>query len=257
MPTFDHRGFRMHYDVRGSRQPLVLLHGGMGIGSDWGLVFAENPAGWELIVPDLRGHGRSTSPASPFTFRECAKDVLALLDHLGHQHVSAIGLSLGAKTLLHAATLEPLRIDAMVLVSAVPRFPDALRAAAATFTNAAIERLTPAERDQLRRRHPHGDGQLQRPYEMMRSFAESHDDLSFTREQLQTISARTLIVHGDRDPLYPVELAIELFRGIPASALWIVPYGGHGDIFGDMAAPFVSGALAHLARGGEGHRARA
>ena len=37
-----------------------------------------------------------------------------------------------------------------------------------------------------------------------------------------TITARTLIVHGDRDPLYPLELAMESCRSIPTSALWIV-----------------------------------
>ena len=54
-------------------------------------------------------------------------------------------------------------------------------------------------------------------------------------------------MHGDRDPLYPVELAVELFRGIPNAALWVVPNGGHGPIFGEQAAPFVRTATAFLA----------
>ena len=70
---------------------------------------------------------------------------------------------------------------------------------------------------------------------MTLSFATSEDDMAFTQPQLAAITARALIVHGDRDPLYPVELAIELFRGIPGSALWVVPNGGHGPIFGPMA----------------------
>jgi pimeloyl-ACP methyl ester carboxylesterase len=82
---------------------------------------------------------------------------------------------------------------------------------------------------------------------MARAFATSYDDMAFTSALLGTITARTLIVHGDRDPLYPVEMAIELFRGIPQSALWIVPNGGHGPIFGSMASTFVDIALAHLA----------
>ena len=53
-------------------------------------------------------------------------------------------------------------------------------------------------------------------------------------------------MHGDRDPYYPVELAIELFRGIPRSALWIIPNGAHGPIFGEMATAFAANALAHL-----------
>ena len=70
--------------------------------------------------------------------------------------------------------------------------------------------------------------------------------MSFTAERLSTIRARTLIVHGDRDPLYPVALAMELYAAIPDSHLWVIPNGGHGPIFGEMAAPFARTALAFL-----------
>ncbi len=53
-------------------------------------------------------------------------------------------------------------------------------------------------------------------------------------------------MHGDRDPLYPVEQAVELLRGIPNASLWVVPNGGHGPIFGEQAAPFVRTATAFL-----------
>src|SRR5213593_686140 len=246
MPTVDLHGFQMYVDDRGDGEPLLLLHGGMGIGSDWRHVFPSDPAGYRVIVPDLRGHGRSTNPDRTFTFRQCADDVLALLDHLGLARVKAIGMSMGAKTLLHMATRQPTRLDAMVLVSATPYFPPALRIAAAQFTRESFNRLSETERDALRRRHVHGDEQIRLLYDMTRSFATSDDDMAFTPPQLGTVTARTLIVHGDRDPYYPIEMAIELFRGIPQSALWIVPYGTHGPIFGTMAPPFAETALAHL-----------
>jgi len=246
MPTIGLNGFQMYYEARGDGEPLLLLHGGMGIGSDWRHVFRSDPEGYRMIVPDLRGHGRSTNPAKAFTFRQCARDVLALLDHLGLNRVKAIGMSMGAKTLLHVATAEPARLDAMVLVSATPYFPQPLRTAAAQFTRESFDRLSEPERDALRNRHVHGDEQIVLLYEMTRSFVTSYDDMAFTPPQLGTITARTLIVHGDRDPYYSVEMAIELFRGIPQSALWIVPYGTHGPIFGPMAAPFATTSLAHL-----------
>jgi pimeloyl-ACP methyl ester carboxylesterase len=248
MPTATLNGFEMYYEDRGHGDPLLLLHGGMGIGGDWRHVFPSDPAGWRVIVPDLRGHGRSTNPANTFTFRQCARDVLALLDHLGIAGANAIGVSMGAKTLLHVATSDPARIEAMVLVSATPRFPPALRQAAAGFTRQAFAQLSDADRDALRARHVHGDAQIAQLYDMTRAFADSYDDMAFTAATLGAIRARTLVVHGDRDPLYPVELAIELFRGIPRSALWVVPYGGHGPIFGSLAAPFAAAALDHLRR---------
>jgi pimeloyl-ACP methyl ester carboxylesterase len=246
MPTIDLNGFQMHYETRGNGEPLLLLHGGMGIGDDWRHVFPSDPEGHHLIVPDLRGHGRSTNPARAFTFRQCADDVLALLDRLGIARLNAIGLSLGAKTLLHLATSQPARLDAMVLVSATPYFPEPLRAVAAQYTRESFDSLSAAERDALHQRHVHGDEQIRLLYDMTRSFATSYEDMVFTPASLGTIIARTLIVHGDRDPLYPLEMAIELFRGIPDSALWVVPYAGHGPIFGTMRPRFAAEALAHL-----------
>lgn len=70
--------------------------------------------------------------------------------------------------------------------------------------------------------------------------------MSFTPPKLATIEARTLIVHGDRDPLYPVELAVGMYRAIPRSRLWVVPGGGHGPIFGPARTRFVETALAFL-----------
>jgi pimeloyl-ACP methyl ester carboxylesterase len=240
-------GFEMYFEDRGNGEPLLLLHGGMGIGDDWRHVFPHDPAGYRVIVPDLRGHGRSTSPDEAFSIRRCAADVLGLLDHLGIQRTKAIGLSLGAKTLLHMSSAQPARLEAMVLVSATPYFPQPLRDAAARFTRAAFESLSAAERDALRARHAHGDEQIGRLYDMTRSFANSHNDMAFTASTLGAITARTLIVHGERDPYYPAEMALELARSIPNSTLWIVPGGPHGPVFGTMAEPFASRALAHLA----------
>jgi pimeloyl-ACP methyl ester carboxylesterase len=240
----DVNGFQLYFEARGDGEPLLLLHGGTGIGADWKMVFtAGDPAGFRLTVPDLRGHGRSTNPSRTFTFRQTAKDVFALLDHLGLRRVKAIGLSMGAKTLLHMATQQPDRIDAMVLVSATPYFPAQARAAMAQLS---VDAFSDAEWTAQRQRHLHGDDQIRMLFHQMRGLKDTFDDMAFTPPLLATIAARTLIVHGDRDPLYPVELALEMYRAIPASALWVVPNGGHGPIFGALAAPFVEAALAHL-----------
>ena len=244
MPTIDVNGFTMYYEARGEGEPLLLLHGGTGVGADWRHVFPADPDGYRVVVPDLRGHGRSTNPSRQFTFRQSARDVAALLDHLGLARVKAIGMSMGAKTLLHLATADRDRVEAMVLVSATPYFPPQVRAAMAQFD---ADRLSEAEWTALRARHVHGDDQIRALWEMTRGFAASYDDMAFTPPLLATIAARTLIVHGDRDPFYPVEMAFELHRGIPDSALWVVPYGGHGPIFGKNAAQFAEIALGHLA----------
>ena len=152
-------------------------------------------------------------------------------------------MSAGAKALLHMATQQPYRLEAMVLVSATPYFPIQARAAMAQLT---VETFSDAEWARQRERHVHGDEQIRQLYAQMRGLKDVFDDMAFTPPLLATITAKTLIVHGDRDPLYPVELALEMYRAIPQSALWVVPNGGHGPVFGPLAAPFAEKAVAFL-----------
>ena len=201
-------------------------------------------ASYRVIAPDLRGHGRSTNPSGMFQFADVSRDMFALLDHLGIDRVKAIGLSAGANTLLHMATQQPSRVAAMIHVSGTPCFPDQARAIMKTMTEGT---RTEAEWTEMRGRHHHGDDQIRALWRHAREFADDRDDMNFTASSLSTITATTLIVHGDRDPLYPVEQAVELLRGIPSASLWVVPNGGHGPIFGEQAAAFAAAALAFLA----------
>jgi pimeloyl-ACP methyl ester carboxylesterase len=232
----------LYYELRGDGEPLVLLHGGGGAGSNWNLVFVDPPPGHRLIIPDLRGHGQSLNPSGQFSFRQCALDVLALLDQLKIDRFKAIGLSLGAKTLLHIATQQPSRIDAMVLVSGAPYFPEQARALMRAVDS---ENHSEAEWRQMRGWHQ-TDEQIRALWRMAGALADSYDDLNFTPPYLSTITARTLIVHGDRDQLYPVRLAVEMYEAIAGAQLWVVPNGGHGPIFGALAEHFVSTAVAFL-----------
>ena len=239
----DVNGCQLAYDVRGDGDPLLLLHGGMGAGADWKYVFASDPDGFRVILPDMRGHGRSTNPSGEFTFRQAALDVLALLDHLGIERVKAIGLSGGGITLLHMATLQPARVASMVVVSAPPYFPEKARAIQATFSE---DLFSETERRAMRVRHVHGEDQIQALVAQTRKFAVNHHDVNFSPSVLSAITADTLIVFGDRDFLYPVSIAFELHAAIPRSYLWVVPNGGHGPIFGPHAAAFVATATAFL-----------
>lgn len=241
--TADVNGLQLFYRDRGTGEPLLLLHGFTGCGDDWQHVFAAPLEGFRIIAPDLRGHGRSTNPSGSFRFADVARDMFGLLDRLGIDRVKAIGMSAGANTLLHMATQQPDRIAAMVHVSGTPRFPDQARTIMRTLTEAS---RTESDWAEMRGRHHHGDGQIRALWRHAREFADDREDMNFSAATLSSITARTLIVHGDRDPLYPVELAVELFRAIPNASLSVVPNGGHGPIFGEQAAPFVKTVAAFL-----------
>jgi pimeloyl-ACP methyl ester carboxylesterase len=238
-------GAELYVEERGRGEPLLLLHGMTGTGSDWRHLFDLDALGqsYRVIVPDARGHGRSTVTDQPFTFGQCARDVFAILDALGAGGVRAIGLSLGAKTLLHLATSVPSCVGAMVLVSAAPRFPTAT---GALFRAAASTEHSAEEWSRMRALHIHGDGQIERLWRLPARLAEDDIDLSFTPADLAKITARTRIVSGDRDPFYPVELAVELYRSIPQSSLWVAPQGLHLPVFLAEREGFARTALSFI-----------
>ena len=234
----------LHYDLHGAGEPLLWLHGTLGHGPDWRYIFPDPPSGYQVIAPDLRGHGRSTGAAATYSFRQSAMDVFALLDHLGIDGVKVIGLSGGGITAMHMATLQPSRVSSMVLVSAPAAFPEQTKAIQRLFSAAA---LAPAELEMMRQRHGRV-GQLEKLLEQVRAMPDGSDP-DFSEAELNAVAADTLIVFGDRDPLYPVSLAVDLRRAIRRSWLWVVPNGGHGPVFGPAAPAFVATALAFL--GGE------
>jgi pimeloyl-ACP methyl ester carboxylesterase len=238
-------GADLHYELRGDGEPLLLLHGFTGAGGDWKYLFDldELSRRYRLIMPDARGHGRSTNPSGLFTHRQCARDVLALCDHLGVARCKAVGLSLGGNTLLHVATRDADRLAAMVLIGAPSYFPAQARAIMRAFTP---ETRGDADWAMMRERHVHGDEQIRALWRTAVGFADSHDDMTFTPPHLATIRARTLIVTGDRDPLYPLEIFVEQYRAIAGAALQVLPGAGHDAVFGAARTDFVRAALAFL-----------
>ena len=245
--TVSVNGVELAYRVQGEGEPLLLLHGFFGSSADWVHLFDLDDLArrYRLILPDARGHGRSTNPTGAFAHRLCAADVRALLDHLRLDRVKAVGLSLGGGTLFHVATQDPDRVEAMVLVGAPSYFPVQARAVMATVSD-RDEDHPEAEWRELRARHAQGDEQIRALWRIGRGFATSYDDMAFTPPRLATIRARTLIVTGDRDGLYPIEMFVEQYRAIPGAALMVIPDGGHHAVFGAARPDFVRAALAFL-----------
>jgi pimeloyl-ACP methyl ester carboxylesterase len=110
----------MYYEIHGQGDPLLFLHGGGGMGADWQFLSHDWP--FQIIAPDLPEHGHSTGRPGPWTHRAAAQDVLTLLDRLHIPKIKAIGISMGGNTLLHMATSQQVRIEAMVIVSATSYF---------------------------------------------------------------------------------------------------------------------------------------
>jgi non-heme chloroperoxidase len=106
-----HDGARIWHAGYGTGEPVILLHGGLGHGGNWGKqVPALVAAGHRVIVIDSRGHGRSTRDDRPFTYERMARDTRAVMDVLGLGKAALAGWSDGACTALVLASRIPARI---------------------------------------------------------------------------------------------------------------------------------------------------
>ena len=234
---------KMYYEVHGQGDPLVLLHCYSASSQLWTPMRDNLSEKYLLVVPDLRGHGRSTNPSGEYSQRQSSLDIFALLDHLEIRSFKAMGISSGGMTLMHMATQQPRRIEAMVLIGAAHYYPKQARE---IMEQSTVESLTEEDYERLRQIHLLGDDQIRAMKYQFFKMKDSYDDMNFTPPYLSTITARTLIVHGDRDRFFPVSIPVELYLAIPQSYLWIVPIGGHIPIFGENKNVFVKTAMEFL-----------
>src|SRR5690554_1641282 len=95
MHTIQLRDIEMAYEDYGTGEVVILLHGFCGSSAYWKNVIPVLSQGFRVIVPDLRGHGRSSVPEDTYTMDQMADDVKHLLDALHLPKVMLIGHSLG------------------------------------------------------------------------------------------------------------------------------------------------------------------
>jgi len=102
----------------GTGRPLLLLHGVGGDHTLWNSVAPSLAGSFRLLMPDLRGHGRTPAPpGSRFTFDELLDDVYGVLDARGVPAAHWVGFSGGAMLALRAALDRPERCRSLVLIS--------------------------------------------------------------------------------------------------------------------------------------------
>ncbi len=130
--TVERDGAGIAYATFGTGPPVVLLHGGLGHGGNWGFqVPALVAGGYRAVVIDSRGHGRSTRDAAPYRYERMAADVLGVMDAVGVASAALVGWSDGATVALLTAMAAPARV-AGVFFFACTMDPSGVKPFAAT-----------------------------------------------------------------------------------------------------------------------------
>ena len=120
MATADNAGTEIHYEVTGEGTPVVLLHGFPDSGRLWRhQVPALTGAGYRVIVPDMRGYGRSARPAEvdAYDILHLVSDVGAVLADAGVPRAHVVGHDWGAAAAWALASVAPDSVDRLVTLS--------------------------------------------------------------------------------------------------------------------------------------------
>ncbi|MFF8730971.1 alpha/beta fold hydrolase [Streptomyces sp. NPDC015171] len=236
MPQLDVDGATLAYDDEGPRgaadAPVVFVHGWTADRHRWDHQLAHFSAARRVIRLDLRGHGQSTG-AGVRTIAELARDVLALLDHLGVERCVLVGHSMGGMVAQTIALDHPARVERMVLVGTIGRMTYSrgrgMLMAASTlvpfrlFVAANIRRaFAPGYPREEIRAHVRASAATPREvvmtlYGAMRAF----DVLDRAGE----ISVPTLIVHGYHDVQLPLRQMLRMAKACPDAVVRVLNAG--------------------------------
>lgn len=236
METINVNGIRLAYERRGTGSPLVLLHGYPLDHHLWDEVVPLLQDTFDLIVPDLRGFGESSTVDSFYTMEDIASDIAALLDHLEIEKTAMVGHSMGGYVALAFARLYPERITGLGLVSTqvladAPDRRDGRYKSAAEVADKGIASVVAAMTSKFT-----SDARLQ---EFARQSMERQQPAAYigalkamaervdSTPLLSSLTVPVVIVHGDADSLIPIDRAREVKVALRNAHLVEISEAGH------------------------------
>jgi pimeloyl-ACP methyl ester carboxylesterase len=230
-------GLRMYYEIHGrGGVPLVLLHGGGStIETSFGKLLPLLSQHHQIVAFEQQGHGHTADVDRPFSFEQSAEDAVALLRYLKIGKADFFGYSNGGHIALQVALSHPEAVRRLILESVMysrdgsdPRFWE-------SFDHAKLEDM-PAELKQAYLAvAPHPEDLpvfFEKSVQRMRHFN------GWTREQIQSVRAPTLLLLGDLD-IVRVEHAAQMQRLLGDAQLAVLPGTDHLGIVA-RAAPVAA-----------------
>jgi pimeloyl-ACP methyl ester carboxylesterase len=221
--TFTHDGVKLYYEVYGTGEPLLLIHGNGGSIADMRkqIQFFRNR--YKVIAMDSRDQGKSGDSNSPITYEKMTDDLAALLDHLKTGPVNVVGWSDGGIEALLLGIRHPAKVKKLVAMAAnLNPTTDAISPEVLGLVKSMMDGMPAAARNT-----PEGRRELKVTGMML---VEPHIDA----KALQAIKAPTLVLASDYD-LIRDEHTVDIFHHIPNSQLGIFPNATHMIPFDDPA----------------------
>jgi pimeloyl-ACP methyl ester carboxylesterase len=245
-------GLDMYYEMSGTGEPLILLHGGLGGTVDFAAIAPTLAQTHQVIAVELQGHGHTADIDRPLSFELMADDIAALIKHFGFEKADVMGFSLGGGVAIQTAFRHPEVVNKLVLISTAfqrngmrPEFLGGMAAMSAESANQMLQ--TPM-------------------YQFYSSVAPKLDDWPTLigkagdllrqdydwSKDIAAIKSPTLVIAGDSDDTLTAH-AVDLFRllggdvagdfvGMPKSQLALLPGTSHFTIMtrADLLLPIIT-----------------
>jgi pimeloyl-ACP methyl ester carboxylesterase len=204
MPTTGYasvNGLPIYYEIYGSGQPLILLHGGVVGIVMFGPVLELLSKGRQVVAIELQGHGRTADADRPLAYETLADDVAGVMQDLGITRADIVGVSFGGGVALHVAFRHPALVRKLVVVAAAFRqtgwYPE---------VRAGFERLGPATGEMMKhsplaKLYPSVDWATL--FAKIGALQRSNYDWG---KDVAAIKAPTMLVFADADAIQPTHI---------------------------------------------------
>lgn len=262
MPHISVNGIDLFYSTLGDGPPLLMIGGLASDSASWAPITAALGSTHKLIMPDNRACGQTRDDGRKLTLRHYVDDMIALLDHLGLRSVDVLGHSMGGSIAMELSATRPDRINRVVLAASAPSLPRHSRAVIDSL--AALREAGAPDEHWFRSffcwlfhpdlftdpravdaaiamamRYP-----FRQSVEAMRRQVDAMRDVDLANK-INAISARGLVLAGERDLLFPSDLIEAAFAPYDNFQVKIIPGSAH-SVHWDQPKEFSSSVLNFL-----------
>lgn len=223
----DAKDVKIYYATYGKGSPVILLHGGLGNGDHWSFQVPELAKKHHVIVIDSRNQGRSTFSKTKLTYHLMATDVLAVMDTLGIKSAAIVGWSDGGAIALDLAVTNPDRVKKLFVYGT--NYDD----------KGSKKRTGPsATFNQYAAKCKHDYDKMAKDYKQYAAVIASlqpmwNGQAGFTKDQLRSIKAPTVISDGDNDEIVLLDQIKEMAQLVPKAKLVIFKDTSHFALWQD------------------------
>jgi pimeloyl-ACP methyl ester carboxylesterase len=225
----------MYYEIYGTGQPLVMLHGGYGSIPSLGELLPRLAETRQVIAVELQGHGRTADVDRPLIYEQMADDVAGLMSEIGIEQADVFGVSMGGAVALQVVIRHPEVVRKLIVVSAAYN-SDGFQPGQLDMIGMLTPELFAGSQVEIDyvRLAPHPENF---PILVEKVGELTARPLNWPPEDIQAIASPTLLIFGDSDVL-TLEHAVGMFhllgggvngdlQGLPKVRLAILPATTH------------------------------